>query len=245
MSLTQRPLATAVDAVAAGQYVDIVGPHLSGRSTLLHRLVAVFRERGWEVLEVSGSNPPALLPAFDTDRSLIAVDDWDRLDAETRTLVIGSGSGVATTRVAGDSASESMRTVATPSLDAGALQVTIAKTAGVAIGDDDASNLAELTGGAVGAALRIVNAARLQGTLDVDGGNGRLNGEWLDAAGSVVEHILQPLSDRQRKTLRLLARGQDDTASGSSVSELAALGYVNSDSGELTSNLLRAWFTRS
>lgn len=249
MSLIERTLGTAVAAVADGRHVDIVGPRLSGRTSVLGHVADHFRSEGWNVLDVSGRDPQTLLPRLDEDWALIAVDDWEHLDDETRTVLLGSGSTLITTRVAGDPATTCMLTVAIPPLDGEALRVLLTRVVGFVIAPNDARSLAALTGGAVGAAIGVVNAARERGAITVTDGHGTLEGDWVVNAGPVVVTLLAPLSDDHWGALEGIAQSAVVRGlSGATFDELMRLGYIEAlpdGAARVTNPLIRRWFTQA
>lgn len=249
MSSIESTFSRAVTAVVVGKHVDITGPRLSGRTSTLARVVDLFRRDKWEVLEISGRTPPALLPRLDTERALIAVDDWDHLDDETRALLVDSSATLVTSRAGGVPPLSDMHSLTIPPLDADAMRVALTRVVGFVIEPDDARSLAELTDGTIGTAIGIVNAARGDGTLTVETGRGVLNGDWLDAAAPVVDTLLEPLSDDRRQALAGIAQSERVRGlGGAAVEELVALGYLEElpeDCVRVPSTLLTRWFTRS
>lgn len=248
MSSSERTVGSAVDAASDGRHVDIVGPRLSGRSSLLRHVVDQLRDQGRDILEVWGRTPPAELSLFDAEHDVIAVDDWDHLALETRAVLRSDGATLITTRVGGSPASTEMHSVVIPRLDAEALRVLLTRVVGIVLDRDDALALSTLTDGAAGAAIGITNTARENGALTVTDGRGALDGYWLAHAGPVVENILEPLNDERKDALAGLAQSAVVRGvSGDAFDDLVAHGYLEvlpEESARVSSTLLRRWFTR-
>jgi len=250
MSSNEHLVGRAVDAISAHRHVDITGSRLSGRSSVLGHLVDHFRHEGWEVLDVSGRTPPVLLPAIVGDHAMIAVDDWDLMDVESRTLFTGCGVTLVTTRTGGEPAHEDMERVSVPTLGADDLRVVLARATGIILNSQDAGELADLTDGAVGAAIGVVNAAREAGALEADGRRATMTRPWIDVAGPVVVTLLDPLTEVQRQALDGFAQHAGGVAgiTGGAADDLCGLGYLTRDDEDrvaLASTLLSRWFTRS
>lgn len=248
MPSTEHLVASAAEAIRDHRHVDIIGPRLSGRSTALGHLVDLFRDEGWEVLEIPGRTPPALLPSLDAERGMIAADDWDLLDAETRALITGCGATVATTRAGGEPAFESMHQLSIAPLDAEALRVLLTRVLGFVLEHEDARSLAVLVDGSAGAAIGVANSARERGELVVSDGRAAMSGSWVDSAGPVVASLLEPLSAERQEALAGIAQSAIVRGvSGAAVDELVGLGYLEAvpdDAVRVSSTLLRRWFTR-
>lgn len=260
MSSTERTVDSAISAISAGQHVDVVGDRLSGRSTLLSHVADHFRREGWVVMEIPGRASPDLLPALDAEHDLIVVDDWDRIDNETRTLVLKGGVTIITSRVGGEPATGDMHAVVIPALDADALRVLLTRVLGFVIEPEDAQELADLTGGAAGAAIGVANSAREMELLTVEDGRGRLQrdanpstfsgrpwvGAWRVAADPVVATLLESLTMAQTTSLTEIARLQRiPDQSNPADAELERLGYLKQTKDcalTLASPLVAGWF---
>lgn len=246
MSSSPRIHNATVEAIGAGKHVDITGARLSGRSTVLRKISAELRERGWDVVDVAGAAGSVdSVPTRDVpDMRLLVVDDWDRLDEQSQQLLTTRADVLVTARVGGNPPMPGMVSLEMPRVDPSELRVALTRIAGVVLSPEDATALAGLTDGAIGAAVGVVISARERGSLVVSGGHGKLSGLWVDAAGPVVEALLRPLSPGARSALESAASGGG--ISSASAAELSLHGYFRAgEVPEVSSSLLRAWFTRA
>lgn len=184
-------ITSAIDAVEQSLPVDVFGVPMSGRSRVIANIAAHFRASGWEVLEVSGTMPPPLLPSFDTDRAVIAVDDWDLLDSESQALLLSSDGTLITSRATGTPAREGMRHLVIPVLSGPQLRTALTRILGFVLDGRDADSLAQASGGAIGLAARMAASAQASGALEVEGGRARLLTTWEEHADIAASHLVE------------------------------------------------------
>ncbi|WP_460772625.1 sigma factor-like helix-turn-helix DNA-binding protein [Microbacterium sp. GXF7504] len=239
MPLRERYVLRAIALAGRGVSVDITGEPGSGRSHVLRVVRDHFAALHWDVLDVSGA--PALVdselsglafagvdvasPAETVDalvarlvggRAVITVDDWDRLDRASRSVLRlvrdRAAVPIVTTRL-----DTSMIDRAAQDLHVARVQLDPFTTPELALAlrgrcgaDLNAATLAAImmkSGGNIGIAMAMITDAEQEGRLTVRGGRVALEGTlWTARLSATLERLLAALGPAERDALEFVAR---------------------------------------
>ena len=180
-------LRSALGAAVAGRDVDVVGAPSSGRTALLAKVAGALRDEGREVLEIRGQDAHTGKRAAGEplDGVTIMVDDWDLTDDEQRLWLRESGAVIVAARTADQPPREGAVVLHLGHMDDQALRTALVRVFAFVLDKEDARSLAVASGGAIGAAIRLVSEAMAHGALRVDSGHAILAGTWPGVDDSV------------------------------------------------------------
>lgn len=174
-------------------------------------------------------------------RTLIVVDDWDHLDHYSggviRTVQARAGVPVLSSRLihrprhapvlptGSFTTTYSMRL---PAMAYGELEAALEAIVGFRIEPGTLSRIFAKSGGNIGLATAVVDAARRAGHLTVDGGVGRATGSlWSPALRLLTDVVLAPLSAEAVEALEILALlGPADLSTASRAVGIARIGEL-------------------
>ncbi|MDN3494566.1 LuxR C-terminal-related transcriptional regulator [Planococcus sp. APC 4015] len=152
-------------------------------------------------------------------RTLFVVDDWDLLDETSggvlRAVQAHTGAPILSSRLIHRSRHEPVLPTGAftttyamrlPDMGYGELEAALDKLLGFRIEAGSLSRVFAKSGGNVGLAAAVVDAARREGRFVVENGRGRATGSlWSPALRHMTEVILQPLGRHQVEALEVLS----------------------------------------